>query len=53
MHSLTDYFFVLAVVLPPVALAIGFLIVASPHAIERAERAERDEQTGHVTAKAH
>ena len=50
MHSFTDYLFVLAVVLPPVALAIGFLIVASPHAIERAERAE---QEGHVTAKAH
>jgi hypothetical protein len=47
MLSFTDYFFLIAVMLPPVALAIGFLIVASPRAIERAERTER---TTHVTA---
>ena len=50
MHSFTDYFFLVAVMLPPVALAIGFFIVASPSAIERAERTERG---GNVTAKAH
>ena len=50
MHSFTDYFFLVAVVLPPIALAIGFLIVASPRAIERAERVEG---IGHVTAKSH
>jgi hypothetical protein len=50
MLSLTQYFFLGAVLLPPVALAIGFLVVASPRAIERAERAERADQHNHVTA---
>ena len=50
MLSFTDYFFLVAVMLPPVALAIGFLIVASPRAIERAERTGRTERTNHVTA---
>jgi hypothetical protein len=53
MHSAVDYFFLAAVMLPPIALAIGFLIVASPHAIEKAERPERSEQTRHVAAQLH
>ena len=50
MHSFTDYFFLAAVMLPPLALAIGFLIAASPRAIERAERTGH---AGHVTAQTH
>jgi hypothetical protein len=39
MHTVADYLFVASVMLPPVALAIGFLILVSPRAIARAEEA--------------
>ncbi len=50
MHSIADYVFLGAVMLPPLALAIGFLALISPHALARAERAERVDR---ATAKAH
>ena len=38
MQTFADYLFLGAILLPPVALAVGFLILVSPRAIERAER---------------
>jgi hypothetical protein len=53
MQTLADYAFLGAVMIPPLALAIGFLIVVSPGALARAERSERAEPTRNATAKAH
>ena len=54
MHTFADYLFLGAVMAPPLALAIGFLIAVSPHALARAERAERlHHRTDTATAKAH
>ena len=47
MHTLADYLFLGAVLLPPISLAVGFLILVSPKAIARAER------TDIAAAKAH
>ena len=47
MHTFADYLFLGAVLLPPITLAITFLVLVSPKAIERAER------TDTATAKAH
>jgi hypothetical protein len=46
-HAFAEYLFLSAVLLPPVALAIGFLYLISPHGLARTERSHS------VTAKAH
>jgi hypothetical protein len=46
-HAFAEYFFLAAVLLPPVALAIGFLYLISPRGLARTERSHS------VTAKAH
>lgn len=38
MHTVADYLFVASVMLPSVALAVGFLILVSPRAIARTEQ---------------
>ena len=56
MLTIADYLFIAAVMLPPLALAIGFLTLISPHMLAKAERAERTEgaeATNVITAKAH
>jgi ABC-type spermidine/putrescine transport system permease subunit II len=35
--TITEYLFLVAVVLPPVVLAIGFLYMISPHSQDRAD----------------
>jgi hypothetical protein len=47
MHTIADYLFLGSLLLPPVAFAVGFLMLVSPRAIARAERDAR------VTAGAH
>ena len=53
MHTFADYLFLGAVMAPPLALAIGFLIAVSPHALARADRAEQAGRSHVSTAKAH
>ena len=54
MRTIADYLFLASVTLPPVALALGFLILVSPWGLARAERAERlHHRTDIATAKAH
>jgi len=42
MRTFADYLFVAAVLLPPITLAITFLVLVSPKAISRAERRDAE-----------
>ncbi len=47
MLTLTDYFFLVAVVAPPVALAVGFLYLVSPRHLAKAEHAVAEPAKAH------